>query len=475
MVGLREGDVREENRKVMLEKQIEETDKGDRWNGLWVERGKDYGGGGMNRLKKITSKTGESLPIISNDETFKTYEKVKTLEAKTLLKLALNDENILKLLTTHRSNLSPFKKFNYPLLFSLNAQRALPFGLMAEKESIKVEHTVGQIGEKTKPNLERLVKMFETKCVPLIEQLEADNLITDLEEEKREEYIKTKIIQAVMKEMSDENQMMKIIKLFEDDVIDDIIPTGLSIINSMKDKILKFGIEHRNNLLKASKFEKDEDYKKVIETLEHELKVIKPLLSIYWCENKIHEHFSLYMTTHSSNPEIKCPICNKELSSGTFYYFIPEINYLLRRREGLIKSLVMHILDSGSSAWNSSVYFEKEQNDSEKDFVIETDEGKYCIIEVKNYATDVPQRAKQEHIKQALNQISNHINSYESMNVDISQVILITNYWKDEELERIRRELLEDVKYEKIKRYNFKLFGPGELHNLQKLFGKVAQ
>ncbi|VUT27718.1 MAG: hypothetical protein SYNGOMJ08_00268 [Candidatus Syntrophoarchaeum sp. GoM_oil] len=428
----------------------------------------------MNRLERITSKTGESLPIISNDETFKTYEKVKTLEAKTFLKLALNDENILKLLTTHQSNLSPFKKFNYPLLFSLNAQGDLSFGLMAEKESIKVEYTIGQIGEKTKPNLERLVKKFETKYVPLIEQLEVDDVITELEEEKREEFIKTKIIQTVTEELGNENQMMKIIKIFEDDVIDDIIPIGLSMINSMKDEILKFGIEHRNNLLNASKFEKDEDYKKVIETLEHELKVIKPLLSIYWCENKNHEHFSLYMTTHANIPEIKCPICNEGLSSGTFYYFIPEINYLLRRREGLIKSLVMHILDSGSSAWNSSVYFEKEQNDSEKDFVIETDEGKYCIIEVKNYATDVPQRTKQENIKQALGQISNHVDSYENMNVDISQVILITNYWKDDELERIRKELLDDEKYEKIKRYNFELFGPGELHNLQKLFMKAT-
>lgn len=423
----------------------------------------------MNRLERMTTKTGESLPIISNDETFEIYKKIKTLGVKTFFKLILDNNNILKLLTTHHSNLSPFKKFNYPILFSLYTNEDSPFGVVAKKESMKTEHTIGQIKERTEPNLEQLVKKLETKYAPLIEQLEVEDAITELEKETREELVKTYLIQTIMREMSDEKQIIKIIKLFEDDVIDGIIPIALSVLNSMKDGILKFGIEHRSNLINASRLE-EIDYEKAIKTLKHELEVIKPLLSIYWCENKNHEHFSFYITTHLGNPEIKCPICNKELSSGTFYYFIPEINYLLRRREGLIKSLVMYALDSGTLAWNSSVYIEKEQNDSEKDFVIENDKDKYCIIEAKNYATDVPQRTKKENINSALTQISKHIDSYENRGIDISNVILITNYWKDDELERIRRELLKNVKHKNIEKCKFELFGPGELHNLQKLF-----
>ena len=168
----------------------------------------------MNRLERMTTKTGESLPIISNDETFEIYKKIKTLDVKTFFKLILDNNNILKLLTTHHSNLSPFKKFNYPILFSLYTNEDSPFGVVAKKESMKTEHAIGQIKERTEPNLEQLVKKLETRYVPLIEQLEVEDAIIELEKERREEFIKTHIIQTVMREMSDEKQMIKIIKLW---------------------------------------------------------------------------------------------------------------------------------------------------------------------------------------------------------------------------------------------------------------------
>ena len=425
---------------------------------------------------EIRNKEGITLPVISpNRKLENLHKKIKdTLEIRTFFEMIDEDKDALRLLTNHYSTLSPFEKFNLPLLFSISSTANLPFEIMAKKETAKAEHTIERIVEKSKPKIEELIDKFKLRFGLLFKELEAEGEIIQIEEEREQQILSMIISQIIIREIGDEERILKILKMFEDFVIDDVVAVGFSFIDSMKNEILIIGNEHKVKSLRASNI-KDSGYENIIKKLISDFKIIKPLLSIYWCENKNHEHFSFYMTSHSINPTIKCPICNKKLSNGTFYYFVPQVNYLLRQKEGLIYSLIMWTLDKSALPWNHSLYLDGESKDLEKDFIVEIDENEYCLIEVKSFATDVPERTKKSNIKNCLTQLLKQIDSYEGKGISICKVILVTNYSKDSKLDKIVNELASSKKYGRIKQYDFELIGWNNLIEFKNLFPREVE
>ena len=423
-------------------------------------------------LKEIKNKNGDIFPIISKGKSLLTISKLEeSVEAKTFIEMALEDQDVLSLLCTHYSILSVFEKSNFPMLFSIlrgaKVKPEFPFALVATRETTKAKHTIEHIVERAKPTFENLVEKYTGKYGKLLEDIDVKGNVVGFQEERDKQILSIIISRVVIQEVSDEEKILRIIKMFEDPVIDDIVPVGLAFVDSLKKEIIDFGMKDREKMISIPELD-EKVYEEIIDKLETKYNVIKPLLSIFWCENEKHEHYSFFMFSHSTIPIIKCPICNKRLSVGTFYYFIPPINYLLRGREGLIHALTMYVIDKTGREWLPGVYLEGVNDDTEKDIVIQTEEQKYSIIEIKSFATDVRPRTKRENIKKLINQALDHLNSYNKQNILIESIYLVSNYFIDNEIEQFVSDLLSQRKFAKLKKINLEIVG---LNNIQKLNG----
>ena len=421
-------------------------------------------------MKEIINKDGDTLPVISKGKALSIIAKLKEfVEAKIFVEMAIEDNDVLSLLCTHRSILSAFEKFNFPLLFTVNratrVKSELPFALVATKEGTKAQHTIESIVERAKPTFENLFNKFMGKYGMLLEDIDkkAESLV--FQEEREQKILGMIVSQIIIQDLGNEEKILKIIKMFEDFVIDDIVPVGLMFVDSLKKEFIDFGIKNREKMINASKLD-ERTYEDTINRLKTKYKVIKPLISVFWCENEIHEHYSFFMFSHSTIPMIKCPICNKNLSVGSFYYFIPSINYLLRGREGLIQALTMYIIDKTGQEWLPGVYLQSINDDTEKDIVLKKEDNRYSVIEIKNFATDVSLRIKKEHFKQLLNQVLKHLKSYLKQNIIVDEFYLITNYIIDDEIKEIVNDLLLQKKFEKLTKVNLEIFGPNNIKNL---------
>jgi hypothetical protein len=302
----------------------------------------------------------------------------------------------------------------------------------------------------------------------LLEEIQPKIDITGLQEEKDQQILSIIISQIIIQDIGNVEKILELIKVFEDFVIDDVAPVGLALVDSLKKEFIDFGMKHGEKIISGSKLD-ERSYENTINKLKTKYKVINPLLSIFWCENEEHEHYSFFMFSHSTVPKIKCPICSKSLSSGTFYYFIPEINYLLRGEEGLIQTITMYIIDKTGRQWLPGVYLTDITNDTEKDIVIQTGEQKYSIVEIKSLATDVASRTKEENIKQLMNQALKHLSSYNEHNIDLETIYLVSNYIIDKEIEQMVSDLLSQKKFADLKKVKLKIIGLNNINELNEL------
>jgi len=424
-------------------------------------------------LKEIKNKNGDIFPIISKGKPLSTLSKLKeSVEAKTFIEMVLEDQDMLGLLCTHFSSLSVFEKFNFPMLFSVNrgakVESEFPFALIATKETTKAQHTIDRIVERAKPTFENRAERFMGKYGRILENIDEECDEVGFQEEREQQILSMVISQVVIREVGDEEKILRIIKMFEDFVIDDVVPIGLSFVDSLKKEFIDFGMKNREKMISASKLD-EKVYEEMIIKLETKYNVIKPFLSIFWCENEKHEHYSFFMFSHSTVPTIKCPICNKSLSVGTFYYFIPSINHLLRGREGLIQALAMYLIDRTGREWLPGVYLKNVDGDTEKDIVFKKDDNRYCLIEIKSFATDVSPRIKKGHIEQLMNQTLKHLNSYLKQNIIVNDIYLVSNYWVDGEIEHVVSDLLQQKKFAKLREINLEFVGTNNVRKFNEL------
>lgn len=420
------------------------------------------------KLKEIENGNGY-IPIISKGKSLSVETKLnESLEVKTFIEIALDDNDVLSVLCNHRSTLSIFEKFNVPLLFSIdresNIESDLPFDTVAKKEITKVEYTIDHITERAKPNIEDFTKRLEAQYGKVLEDIQVE--VMGLQEEKNQQILSMVISQVIIKDFADEEKILKTIKEFEDFVLDDVIPLGLGLVDSFKKEFIDFGIKHREKIIFASKLN-EEAYEITINKLKAKYKVIKPILSIFWCENEEHEHYSFFISSHSKVPKIKCPICDRSLSVGTLYYFISQLNYFLRTDEGLIQALIIYKINKTGLDWASGVYLENVSDDTEKDIVVQTEERKYRIMEIKSFSTDVRLRTKKENIKQLMIQVLKHLRSYKMQNILVDTLYLVTNYFSDDETEQIVNELLSNTNFAELKEINLEIIGPNNIQYLK--------
>jgi len=423
------------------------------------------------KLKEIKDKNGNIFPIISKGKSLLIETKLnESLEVKTFIEIVLDDNDTLSLLCNHRSTLSIFDKFNFPFLFSINREAKikseLPFSIVAKKETAKMEYTIEHISERAKPKLEKFGKRLEARYGKIIEDIQVD--VMGLQEERDQQILSMVVSQVIITDFADEEKILKMIKEFEDFVIDDIVPVMLAYVDSSKEEFIDFGIKHREKLISSSKL-KEEAYEDVINKLEAKFKVIKPFLSIFWCENEEHEHYSFFIASHSKVPNIICPICDRKLSVGTFYYFMPSINYFLRSGEGLIQALNMYLINKTRLNWASGVYLESVHDDTEKDIIVQTEEQEYSIIEIKSFATDVRLDTKKENIKQLMIQVQKHLISYEKQNISVDTIYVVTNYFVDDEIEKILKDYLSNNKFAELKKIKLEIIGPNNIQNFKLL------
>jgi hypothetical protein len=418
------------------------------------------------KLDHIINKNNKVIEIITTGKSSTICENLRnSVESKTFIETLLSDYETLNLLSTYHPVFSPFKNINFPLLFSMKrwvrGNPELPFKQIATKESTKAQHTIEKIIEKAKPKIDTIAEEFENKYKSSIEKIEESTQLGTTQEE-REQQLSQFTSEIIMKEFGNEDELLRKMKMFEDYVVDDIIPLGVMLIDSLKLEFINFGITNREKVISASK-ENYNSYEDIIDRLEQSYKVIKPLLSIYWCENNRHESYSFILLSHPQTPDIHCPICKKPLSYGTLYYFSPSINQLIRSKEGFIQSITMYLIEKSRRKWLPNVYLKGIDDDVEKDIVVELDSNKYGIIEIKNYARDVTVRGKKENIKKLMNQAINQWNSYKIHDIELELIYMVTNYLIDNELLDFVDELREEDKYAVLNNIDIKLIGINNL------------
>lgn len=409
-------------------------------------------------LEYIINKKGKQYSLVYNKDSMTLMEGVmSSLESKTFLKRILKDYDVLNILCNHSVTLSIFEDYNFPLLFSMKDITKPVVGDyfedIADEESIKTQHIISEVTKKAKPLVSKLLKKypkyFKGNELNILRKVlngkgfEAFTLITkSLPEEKRQDLLK-KVVQLASA---------------------DIIPGGISFINSSKAQVMRAGIKSRNKVIKDSNITEIK-YEFIINNLIIKYKVIEPSISLFWCDNKRHDHYSFYIFGHTAQPEIKCPICESNLYFATFYYFKPILAELLMQKEGLIQVLTMFLVNDTELEWLPGVYLEKE-NDSEKDIVVKTSNDGYSIIEVKNFVKD-NQRARKSNIKSMMAQAVKHLNNYTKRDINVEKVFLVFNYDYDEEIQQIVSSCLLKPKFKVLNTVDLKIIGLNNINELK--------
>jgi hypothetical protein len=408
-------------------------------------------------LDKITNNKGKDYSLIHNKESMDIMERImSSLESKTFMKKMLKDYDTLNLLCNHRNTLSIFEDYNFPLLFSIKEftkpEMEKYFEGVADDERIKTQHIISEVTKKAKPVVKKLLKKypkyFKGKEVNILRKvltgkgLEAFSLINkNLPDDKKQELIK------------------KVGRLASAD----LIPGGISFVNSSKAQIIRAGIKSRNKITKTASIDEIK-YENITEDLLMNYKVIEPFVSLFWCENQFHEHYSFYILGHTAQPQIICPICKNNLYFATYYYFKPLLADFLMQNEGLIQVLTMFLVNETEREWLPGVQLEKE-DDSEKDIVVKTSEDGYSIIEVKNYVKDNP-RARKSNIEKLMKQASNHLENYQKRDINVEKIFLVFNYDYDDEIQRVVDGYLSKPKFVALNNVNLKIIG---LNNILEL------
>lgn len=406
-------------------------------------------------LEKLINKDGEEFPIISKGESLSIISAIRdSINSQTVLELIIDDNDVLNLLTNHKTTMTSFRGHNFPLLFSLseNAKPALEgqFDDLSKQRSILTQRLIGKILSESLPHIIKNMDLSGSEVSSLNRLTRSggfkdfNSIISDLSPEMRE-----KIITGLFKGS-----------------IENIIPAGLSFLDSLKASVIDFGIKPRDNLINASDLTENE-YEQIIEKLELSHKIINPLLSLYWCNSKSHPHFSFY-TVGQKLSNAKCPVCGEILYYGIFYYFEPNIFKLLRAKEGLIKCLTLYIADNSGLRWLPDVYLKDHPDDEEKDVIIETESNKYVIIEVKNHAKDVRMRTKEEHLLQLFHQAKRHLEGYKKHDIEVDDVFVIFNHVYDDELKKYAQDLLNRDVFATLKNH-LKVIGITDLETIKEL------
>lgn len=403
-------------------------------------------------LDKIVNKDDEMFNLISKGESLNIFEEIdESVETKTFLKLIQKDLDILNLLTNHKTNMSIIEGLNFPMLFSIDIDAKSDFQShfdeLAAMNIAKTDQQLKQLLKKVLPEiLEKMNKIPTKTKAKLLLQTRKGNLLKELPK--------------TIEDLRPENKE-QLLKEVTNSVAGEIIPTILSFIDTSKSWFINSGLEIRSNIIHASDID-ERKYEDLINKLENHYHVIYPFISLYWCEK---EHDSFY--TIGSRMNGKCPICDRDLLKCTVYHFRPDILKILRADEGLIKCLAMFLVDDSGLLWLPDVYLEKVKEDTEKDILIESGEERYIIIEVKNYAKDVSNRAKKQNVDKIMSKTLNHLRSYKKKNIDVEKVYAVFNYCYDKQIQSQINRNLKKPKFSDLNQVEFKVIGIDTIENLK--------
>lgn len=405
------------------------------------------------KLKILINKDDKSFKLTSKGNSLAIFEEIEdSVDTLTFLKLIKKDSDVLNLLTNHNSNMSIIEGFNFPMLFSIDSNAKsnfqTNFSKITEKNIAKTDQYIKQLFKKSFPRiLEKTSNKIKpkTKATLLAHAMRGKlmkNLpkaIDDLKPEEKEELFKEVI----------------------DSAAGEIIPTLLSVVDMSKSWFINLGLEIRENIVTASDID-EEKYEKIIEKLENHYEVIEPFISLYWCETN---HGSFY--TIGSHMNGTCPNCGRDMLKCTLYHFKPNIVKLLRADEGLIKCLTMFLVDESGLLWLPDAYLEGEAKDTEKDVLIEIGDKKYAIIEVKNYAKDVPLRTKKSNIDKMMSQALKHLKKYKDKNIFPEKMYLVFNYHYGKELQDHVKKNLALSKFSYLHHVEFEVYGIDTIKNIK--------
>ncbi len=424
-------------------------------------------------LGKIKTENGESLETVSSGNHLSTFAKLMgSLEANTFIVKVHEDSDVLNLLSGYHKSLSPFEHFIIPLLFSINRQKKakedLPWDKVDTEEENRTHVSSENMIRQAIPAIDGFFEKFNEKYKKILaaNELQPDSMT--YQEQEKQQILGMIISQVLASELGDEEKAKKSIRIFEGFLTDDPVLLISKFLDPLKKEIIDFGMNNRAKMIANSGLDENK-YKNVVEKLENDYEVIKPLFSIFFCENEKHKLYSFYMLNHSIVPQIKCPICNRNLSAGTFYYFIPQVNDILKTSEGLLGALTIFKMAQSGRKWLSNVSLKDIPVDTEKDIVIETDSGKYTIIEIKNFAFDVDMKTRKDNVSEFLDKALRDLLVYEKQGIALENIYLISNLFKDYENVQVVIDLCSKMKYARLNNINLKTIGPNNIHNLDEL------
>lgn len=436
----------------------------------------------LNVLTSIETAKGIGIPLRVNHALVDSIRRVLRDPTLTQVLRALQTEvDLRKLLWSHRYQFTPLKGLDLPFIYheARPFSSAEPLRVERSRAEAELEVRVRDATERLLPSIVQAVQSFDVESFTKIEETLETNFqaIQDAMPDRSEEEIRQIVISGYFIQrfglVTDSKGLDDWVQKGIRHAGDLGLPIASNLLSLTKQEILKAGRRHLEQLSSTAGLD-EEAMDSLVSRLSKEFRAILPALSLVWCSECVAQTQVQLVLGHRELPTSACPGCRREMSSGTFHYFISPLAALMAKADGIVGTTVLFSLATSGASWAPGVYLKGAQDDTEKDAIFRTNEMEgYGIVEVKMHSKDTPERTMRDRMREDLGQLHNHYDKYEQAGIPMEMLVLVTNLPRDLAEEAVRQQLRDD--YSDSLRGKVKVFSPENYNSFAEMLEQSSE
>ncbi len=406
--------------------------------------------GALNLIRKVARKDGSETAVQLNQGSVDIITKIRGDPKLVRLFGGLRkDPSIRQLLWLHKYHFSPLKGLELPLLYDEPA----PYAPMEPLQNDEA-HGEADIQVQMWEGFQRFFPAIMAQLIGMQAKLEAEFKQEQaaqpvLPEDTVRKAVTTKYVLEQLLPVGDDVRMSRWISFGVQRAGDLLIPGASSMLSIAKRPIVEAGRSLSDGLLDVSSLDRAA-LQKTIGRLRKAYDIIHPALSIVWCPNCEREPQAFFAAGQRDPPASSCPVCGRGMAVGTYYYFDAPLAALITHPEGVLYATVLWSLASSGVKWAPGVYLAGQPEDTEKDALFrEEDSDGYGLVECKVHFRDTPDRTMAGHIREDLDQLVKHVETYGKADVPVGAACLVTNL-PQSLVEQEVKQALKEPKYDSL-------------------------
>ena len=287
------------------------------------------------------------------------------------------------------------------------------------------------------PTLENFFREMEEKVAVRAEGEEADD---DAERAALMDYLTDKLT-LISDNISETSSLPRIFEIVLNNASDIVMPIAGDMVAVTKCEYVRLGRKLSGSLMDSSRINSVE-YEKIRRRLVNQYELIRPLLSLVWCEKCVKQTESYYAIGPRDPPISLCPVCGSEMGTATTYYFSKPLASMFKARDGIIGLNVFWALNASNIEWAPGVLVKGLENDSEKDALYKIkDSPGYGLVEVKLHALNASERSIEENIRKDLRLLQGKYHKLIEAKINIETISLVINFPQPEALTLVTKAL----------------------------------